>query len=84
MQKYSTVKIVALMVGLMLSGSARAQQTPPAKTPPSPAATAPKAATPPKKAAAPAAKSTTAPALTTPKQKGSYALGMNIGRSLKK
>ena len=67
----------------MLVGNARAQQTPPAKTSPSPAASAP-TAPPSKKASAPAAKSATAPALTTQKEKAGYALGMNIGRSLSK
>jgi len=66
---------------MMLAGDGYPQQTPPASTPPAttpaaPAATTPKAATtkPPVKKPAAAA-----PALTTKKQKFSYALGMSIG-----
>jgi FKBP-type peptidyl-prolyl cis-trans isomerase FklB len=66
---------VSLAAVLILFGTIQAQQTPAAKTP----------ATPPAKAGqAPAAKSPTAPALTTPKAKFSYALGMNLGTSLRK
>ncbi|HXQ26202.1 MAG TPA: FKBP-type peptidyl-prolyl cis-trans isomerase [Candidatus Acidoferrales bacterium] len=83
MRKSLNTAIFVLSAGLTFVQSAPAQETPPAKTPPSPAASAPKA-TPAKKARAPAAKSATAPALTTQKEKASYALGMNIGRSLKK
>ncbi|HKC00560.1 MAG TPA: FKBP-type peptidyl-prolyl cis-trans isomerase [Terriglobales bacterium] len=79
-----------LAAGMMLVGDGYAQQTPAASTPaattPSaPAATTPKAAPtakPPVKKAAPAAKGAAAPALTTRKQKFSYALGMNIGSGL--
>jgi FKBP-type peptidyl-prolyl cis-trans isomerase len=75
---------------MMLVGDGYAQQTPaagtPAATTPSaPAATTPKAATtakPPVKKTGTAAKSAAAPALTTRKQKFSYALGMNIGSGL--
>jgi len=68
----------------MLTGDGYAQQTPAssppaATTPAAPAATTPKTATtkPPVKKPA-----TAAPALTTKKQKFSYALGMNIGTGL--
>jgi len=69
----------------MLAGDGYAQQTPastpPATTPAAPAATTPK--TPAKKTGTTAAKSATAAtALTTRKQKFSYALGMNIGGGL--
>jgi FKBP-type peptidyl-prolyl cis-trans isomerase FklB len=71
---------------MMLAGDGYAQQTPastpPATTPAAPAATTPK--TPVKKAGTPATKSVAAaPALTTRKQKFSYALGMNIGTGYK-
>jgi len=75
---------------MMLVGDGYAQQTPPASapaatTPAAPAATTPKAAAtakPPVKKTGTAAKSAAAPALTTRKQKFSYALGMNIGSGL--
>jgi FKBP-type peptidyl-prolyl cis-trans isomerase FklB len=75
---------------MMLVGDGYAQQTPatgtPAATTPSaPGATTPKAATTaksPVKKTGTAAKSAAAPALTTRKQKFSYALGMNIGSGL--
>jgi FKBP-type peptidyl-prolyl cis-trans isomerase FklB len=75
---------------MMLVGDGYAQQTPAASTPAAttpaaPAATTPKAATTAKasvKKTGTAAKSAAAPALTTRKQKFSYALGMNIGSGL--
>jgi FKBP-type peptidyl-prolyl cis-trans isomerase FklB len=75
---------------MMLVGDGYAQQTPAASTPaattPSaPAATTPRQAAtakPPVKKTGTAAKSAAAPALTTRKQKFSYALGMNIGSGL--
>ena len=74
----------------MLAGDGYAQQTPapstPAATTPSaPAATTPKAATTaktPAKTGTAAKSATAAPALTTRKEKFSYALGMNIGTGL--
>ena len=77
---------------MMLLGSVQAQQTPAAKTEQAPAAKA-QPATPAKpKAPAPkagaaktaAAKSAATTALKTPKDKFSYALGMNLGASLHK
>jgi FKBP-type peptidyl-prolyl cis-trans isomerase len=75
---------------MMLAGDGYAQQTPAstpaATTPAAPEATAPKAATtakaPVKKTGTAAKTGATAPALTTRKQKFSYALGMNIGSGL--
>ncbi len=74
---------------MMLAGDGYAQQTPAstpaATTPAAPAATTPKAATTakaPVKKTATAAKSAEPPALTTRKDKFSYALGMNIGSGL--
>jgi FKBP-type peptidyl-prolyl cis-trans isomerase FklB len=87
MRKPLIMAVAALTVGLIFSGSAQAQQTPAASSPAAPAASATKtpavkaatapAAKPPIKAAAPAA-------LTTDKEKDSYAVGLNIGRSLRK
>jgi FKBP-type peptidyl-prolyl cis-trans isomerase len=76
--------------GIFLTGHAAAQQTPASTTQQSPAATptpAAKTQTPPaakKPATTPAAKTSTPPALTTPKDKTSYAIGMNIGKNVSK
>ncbi len=73
----------------MLAAAGYAQQTPAANTPAAttPAATTPKAATtakaPVKKPATAAKSAAAAPALTTRKDKFSYALGMNIGNGYK-
>ncbi len=73
----------------MLAAAGYAQQTPAATTPAAttPAATTPKAATtakaPVKKPATAAKSAAAAPALTTRKDKFSYALGMNIGNGYK-
>ena len=83
MRKHLIMAVTALSVGLILSGNAQAQQTPAANTTPAAKAVPPPAA---KSAQAPAAKAA-APAtaaLTTDKQKDSYAVGLNIGRGLKK
>jgi FKBP-type peptidyl-prolyl cis-trans isomerase FklB len=81
MQRFLTSALL-WAAAMMLAGVGYAQQTPAnapaATTPAAPAATTPKAATPAKKPAA-ATTSATAPALTTKKQKFSYALGMSIG-----
>ena len=81
-----------MAAGMMLLGNAQAQQTPAAKTEQAPAAKAQPAA--PAKPKAPAtkagaaktaaAKSAATTALKTPKDKFSYALGMNLGASLHK
>src|SRR5260370_7543641 len=85
----SLTSTLLLAAGMMLVGDGYAQQTPAstpaATTPAAPAATTPKAAAtakPPVKKTGTAAKSAAAPALTTRKQKFSYALGMNIGSGL--
>jgi FKBP-type peptidyl-prolyl cis-trans isomerase len=88
------------MLAGMTIGNLRAQQTPAAtpphtpaaKAPQSPAAKAPAAKAPAAKAGsgtaatakAPAAKGESATTLTTPKDKLSYAIGLNVGRSLQK
>ncbi|HZR56242.1 MAG TPA: FKBP-type peptidyl-prolyl cis-trans isomerase [Terriglobales bacterium] len=87
MHKSPTLAISLLTSGMMLLGSSMAQQTP-ASPPQQPTtattgkAPAAKTGTPAAKAHhAPAAKST-APALNTQKAKASYAIGLNIGKSL--
>jgi FKBP-type peptidyl-prolyl cis-trans isomerase len=92
MRNFTTV-LPVLAAGLMVLGNAQAQQTPPAKTdqtpskaqPASAAPKAPATKAPAKTPAKTAATKGTAPvALKTPKDKFSYALGMNLGMSLKK
>jgi FKBP-type peptidyl-prolyl cis-trans isomerase FklB len=76
--------------GIFLAGHAAAQQTPASTTPQSPAATptpAPKTQTPPaakKPAATPGAKTPAPLTLTTPKDKTSYAIGLNVGKNIGK
>jgi FKBP-type peptidyl-prolyl cis-trans isomerase len=89
MRKLTITALNFLAAGMMLSGTAQAQQTPAANTQQVPAA---KAAPAPASGAqkVPAtktgqtAKPRTLPVLTlkTPKDKASYALGMNVGRTL--
>ena len=69
-----TAAATFLAAGLMLAGTALAQQAPAAKPSTAPA-TAQKA---------PASKSTSAPVLTTEKDKASYAIGISIARSLQR
>src|SRR5580700_9549246 len=81
----SLITALLLATAMMLAGDGYAQQTPAstpaATTQAAPAATTPKA--PAKKAGTTAAKpAAAATALTTRKQKFSYALGMNIGTGL--
>jgi FKBP-type peptidyl-prolyl cis-trans isomerase FklB len=81
MQKSSTFVVITFTAALMLLGNALAQQTPATTT--SPASAAKTTTTPAKKAATkPAAKSATPLALKTIKDKASYAIGLNIGKSL--
>jgi FKBP-type peptidyl-prolyl cis-trans isomerase FklB len=79
MRKHLIMAVTALSFGLILSGNAQAQQTPAATTTPAAKAAPATAAKPAAKAAVPATA-----ALTTDKQKDSYAVGLNIGRGLKK
>lgn len=95
MRKQSILVIFILMTGLILVGNAAAQQ-PAANSGQAPAATKPAAKAPASKAPAaktgqtppatahkaPAAKAPSALQLTTPKDKASYAIGLNIGRGL--
>jgi FKBP-type peptidyl-prolyl cis-trans isomerase FklB len=71
MRKFFTATLPLLAAGAMLLGTALAQQTPANNT------TAPAA-----KAQAPASGSQSSSGLTTPKEKLSYAIGMNIGKNL--
>jgi FKBP-type peptidyl-prolyl cis-trans isomerase FklB len=93
MQKSMTIVFQLLAAGMMLLGNARAQQTPAATTTQSsqPASGSSQAAAPAKTSSATAAKKPTTAAkpatglaLTTQKQKASYALGMKIGSDLKR
>jgi FKBP-type peptidyl-prolyl cis-trans isomerase FklB len=84
MQKFLTLALTQLAAVSLLAGSLFSQQTPAPATPP--AAPATKAAqTPATKPKTATSAKTAAPAtLKTQKEKFSYALGMNIGASMKK
>jgi len=87
MKKLYLTIVNVLAVSLLLLGTAAAQQTPAAKAPPSAAAKAPAAKAGQGSAAAektPAAKSAGGMELKTEKDKLSYAVGLNVGRSLQK
>jgi|HubBroStandDraft_6_1064221.scaffolds.fasta_scaffold323486_1 FKBP-type peptidyl-prolyl cis-trans isomerase FklB len=90
MSKTTFIAISFAAAGLFLAASTPAQQTPGAN-PPSPPPAAAKPATAAKPAQTPAAKTGAATAKTqapltlkTPKEKASYAIGMNIGKNLKR
>jgi len=90
MQKPLITAVTLLTAGIMLAANAAAQQTPAANPQPAPATksqTTPTA----KATTAPTAKAHTAPAkspgtqvLKTPKDKLSYAIGMNLGKGIHK
>src|SRR5256885_7393449 len=88
MKKLYITAVTILAAGLMLHGNALAQQTPASTPSPAPAAKAPlsSAAKSPaaKSGQAPAAKSKSDVTLGTEKDKLSYAIGVNVGRSLQK
>jgi FKBP-type peptidyl-prolyl cis-trans isomerase FklB len=95
MKKIYVTAVTILVAGMMLLGNAWAQQTPASTPPPAPAAKAPKSPAAKAPAAktgqspatagkAPAAKSQTAMTLDTPRAKASYAVGLNIGKSLRR
>jgi FKBP-type peptidyl-prolyl cis-trans isomerase FklB len=76
-----------LVAGLMQIGSSQAQDAPPAKPTPAPSPTAKSAQTPAAKPGQGTAARKPGPAplvLKTPKDKASYAIGMNVGKSLHK
>jgi FKBP-type peptidyl-prolyl cis-trans isomerase FklB len=91
MSKTTFIATSLAVAGLFLATNTPGQQTPPASSPSTPPAAA-KPATAAKPAQTPAAKTgaagsakTAAPlTLNTPKAKASYAIGMNIGKNLKK
>jgi FKBP-type peptidyl-prolyl cis-trans isomerase len=91
MRKPFITAVTAVSVGLIglggTLGSARAQQTPAASSQTAPAASTPKAPAAkaaPATAAKPVIKVAAPAVLTTDKEKDSYAVGLNVGRSLKK
>ena len=94
MRKSFTIALTTLASGILLLGYARAQQTPPPAAQPAPSAKAsqtPAATTPATKPPAAKTGQTTAtkkPAvpftLKTPKDKTSYAIGVNVGKNLHK
>src|SRR5271170_5072912 len=87
MRRPFTIAVTAVSAGIMLLGHAQAQQTPPASTPQTPATTTPKSSTTttPKTGTATTAKKPAVPlTLKTQKDKASYAIGVNIGKSMKK
>ena len=83
MRKPFTFVLTAIAAGIIACGNAGAQQTPPTKTPQTPAAKT----TPKPPAAKPGSTTAKKPAvltLQTQKDKASYAIGLNIGRSMHK
>ncbi|HTB94054.1 MAG TPA: FKBP-type peptidyl-prolyl cis-trans isomerase [Candidatus Sulfotelmatobacter sp.] len=88
MSKTTFIATSLVAAGLFLAAGSPAQDTPAANSPSTPPAAA-KPATAAKSSQTPAAKTGTAKTvapltLTTPKQKASYAIGMNIGKNLKR
>ena len=92
MKKQFTIVVATLAAGIMLGGSAGAQQTPASNSSQTPAVQAPAsqapAAKPPAAAGtthhATAAKSAAPLVLKTDKDKASYAIGLNMGKSMQK
>src|ERR1700738_465163 len=95
MKKLYMTAVTLLAAGIMLPGNTSAQQSPAttptqapaAKAPQTPGTKAPAAKTGPSATPAgkaPAAKTQTTEELKTPKDKLSYAIGLNVGRSLQK
>jgi FKBP-type peptidyl-prolyl cis-trans isomerase FklB len=91
MRKSITLAVTAVAAGIIALGYAQAQQTPPASTPkttpPASATQTPGTTTSNSSAAKPGttvAKKPTVLTLTTQKQKASYAIGLNIGKSMRK
>jgi FKBP-type peptidyl-prolyl cis-trans isomerase FklB len=91
MRKLLNLTVTAVAAGALVLGDAQAQQTPPASTPQTPptsstqtpGTTAPKPAAP-KPGTAVAKKPPTVLTLKTQKEKASYAIGLNIGKSMHK
>jgi FKBP-type peptidyl-prolyl cis-trans isomerase FklB len=83
MHRISAITLNTIAIGLLVLGSVRAQDTPPAKPQTAPASKAPKT-TAAKPRAVTGTKTPTPLALKTQKDKVSYAIGLNIGKSLRK
>jgi len=86
MQKIFAITWKTVAVGLLLLGNVRAQDAPPAKTPatPAPSTQKPPAAKPRTATGTTAPRTATPLVLKTQKDKVSYAIGLNIGKSLRK
>jgi FKBP-type peptidyl-prolyl cis-trans isomerase FklB len=82
MRKPYTLAVSAVAAGLMILGSAQAQQAPPASTPKTSPSTTPKP--PAAKPGSTVAKKPAVLTLKTQKDKASYAIGLNIGKSMHK
>jgi len=83
MRKFSTLAITAVAAGTIVLGYAQAQQTPPASNPQTPT-TKPTPKPPAAKPGSTAAKKPAVLTLKTQKDKASYAIGLNIGKSMHK
>jgi FKBP-type peptidyl-prolyl cis-trans isomerase FklB len=82
MRKSLTLTVTAVAAGIIALGYAQAQQTPPASAAQTPGTTTPNP--PAAKPGTTVAKKPTVLTLTTQKQKASYAIGLNIGKSMHK
>ena len=82
MRKTVTLAAIAVAAGMILLGYAQAQQSPPASAPETPAAKTTKPPT--AKARSTTAKKPAVLTLNTQKEKASYVIGLNIGRSMHK
>jgi FKBP-type peptidyl-prolyl cis-trans isomerase FklB len=82
MRKPYTLAVTTVAAGLMILGIVQAQQTPPASTPQTPPATTTKP--PAAKPGSTVAKKPAVLTLKTQKDKASYAIGLNIGKSMNK
>lgn len=82
MRKTVTLAATAVAAGMILLGYAQAQQSPPASAPETPAAKTTKPPT--AKARSTTAKKPAVLTLNTQKEKASYVIGLNIGRSMHK
>jgi FKBP-type peptidyl-prolyl cis-trans isomerase FklB len=82
MRKPFTLAVSAVAAGLMILGIVQAQQTPPTSTPQTSPATTPKP--PAAKPGSTVAKKPAVLTLKTQKDKASYAIGLNIGKSMHK
>ena len=82
MRKPFSLAVLALAAGFMILGIVQAQQSPPKSTPQTSPATTPKP--PVAKPGSAVAKKPTVLTLNTQKDKASYAIGLNIGKSMHK